>query len=139
MKGRSSYTPAAKQIQINSIGTHNDNFLMSFVSMRESEKKRPPKSRRIKKTDEEAWFTELTNISSVGDLSESEIDAIINEFIPEYSTKQPELPTEKRVKSFAKAKTLDLAKDKSNSKLKQPKVIEKPVDIESAAKDEGEY
>ena len=114
---------------------------MSFVSLRESEKKRPPKARRINKTDEEAWFTELTNISFSSEISQSEIEAIINEFIPEYSSTFNLFDTEKRVKPLAKSKTLNEARDNSSFKLKpkHPKGGDKAEELEHDEKDENEY
>ena len=69
------------------------------MSLREKEKKKPVKAKKINKADEEAWFTELTNLSFNSELDEHDIDEVIREFLPEYSKKSKELTTEKRKKS----------------------------------------
>lgn len=69
------------------IGTHNDNFLSSFISIREFEEKQTKAKTRPRNQNiplDEAWFREITNASFESEMDEKEYKNLVRNLLPEF-------------------------------------------------------
>mmetsp|Transcript_39189 Transcript_39189/g.44866 ORF Transcript_39189/g.44866 Transcript_39189/m.44866 type:complete len:124 (-) Transcript_39189:429-800(-) len=76
------FSATRKSIDMKSLGTHSDNFLCSFISLRDAEKEQvKAKSRHLDVQVQESWFKEITNVSFDSELREDEYKNIVKDII----------------------------------------------------------
>ena len=77
-----------KSVDMKNIGTHNDNFLSSFISLRNIEKKEQDKKSKTKflpaDESDETWFNKIAKMSFESEMNFEEYQSIVMDLIPEY-------------------------------------------------------
>lgn len=106
------------EVDVKQIGTHNDNFLCSFVSLRQSDKKQEkPKQKLIEKQLDEFWFSDIINFSFDSDLPLDEYQSMVMKLIPEYVGGQKPTSYDQKDKDQSLQAETNINLNKSNHNL----------------------
>lgn len=122
-----------KGLNINKIGTHNDNFLSSFISCRNEEKgKTSKKSRQFGFNIDEPWFQEIVNLSLDSELEEGEWWAVLRNYVPNIMSDILEKGSIQGGQEISSILTADQPKEEGKEGWSTPRFAEKekslPVD-----------
>lgn len=84
-----------KSLNFKKVETQNDNFLASFISLREADKKqlKCSRSRQVDIPIQDSWYKEVSNMSFDTDLGDEEYQSIVKNLLPEFVDAAEGFPT----------------------------------------------